>query len=90
MSVVAGFAIVCLEAAGSFWKKFHAINFGIYGASKVGKTTLQRQLRTRGEVPEIKERTVGRERASRKTIKIDGDQHTIKTADIGGETVYWG
>ena len=54
MSVVAGFAIVCLETAGSLWKKFHAINFGVYGASRVGKTTLHRQLRTRGEVPEIK------------------------------------
>ena len=89
MSVVAGFAIVCLEAAGLFWKKFHAINFGVYGASRVGKTTLHRQLRTRGEVPEIKKRTVGLERATRKMVKIDKDMHTIKAADIGGESQYW-
>ena len=89
MSVVAGFAIVCIEAAGNLWKKFHAINFGVYGASRVGKTTLHRQLRTRGEVPEIKKRTVGLERATRKMVKIDKDLHTIKAADIGGESVYW-
>ena len=89
MSVVAGFAIVCLETAGSLWKKLHAINFGVYGASRVGKTTLHRQLRTRGEVPEIKKRTVGLERATRKMVKIDKDMHTIKAADIGGESQYW-
>lgn len=89
MSVVAGFAIVCLEAAGAFWRKAHAINFGVYGASEVGKTTLHRQLRTRGEVPEIKKRTVGLHRATRKVVKIDGDMHTIKASDIGGESQYW-
>lgn len=89
MSLVAGFAIVCVEAAGAFWRKVHAINFGVYGASEVGKTTLHRQLRTRGEVPEIKKRTVGLHRPSRKVVKIDGDQHTIKSSDIGGESQYW-
>ena len=89
MSVFAGFAIVITEAVYGFWKRVHAINFGIYGATKVGKTTLSHQLRTRGEVPTIKERTVGRHRASRKLIKLDGDAHTIKTADIGGESKYF-
>ncbi len=69
MSVFAGFAIVLTEAAYSLWKKFHAINFGIYGVSQVGKTTLNHQLRTRGEVPDIKKRTVGLQRASRKQLK---------------------
>ena len=89
MSVVAGFAIVCIEAAGNLWKRFHPINFGVYGASKVGKTTLHRQLRTRGEVPEIKKRTVGLERPTRKMIKIDKDMHTIRASDVGGESQYW-
>ena len=89
MSVFAGFAIVITEAVYGFWKKIHAINFGIYGATRVGKTTLHQQLRTRGEVPDIKKRTVGRERATRKLIKIDGDAHTIKSADIGGEAIYF-
>jgi|TARA_R100000329_G_scaffold131939_1_gene111352 hypothetical protein len=89
VSVVAGFAIVVTEAVFSLWKKVHAINFGIYGVSKAGKTTLHHQLRTRGEVPNISKRTVGLHRATRKLVKIDGDAHTLKTADVGGESKYW-
>ena len=55
----------------------------------VGKTTLSQQLKTRGEVAQVNDRTVGRHRASRKGIKIDGDSHTIRSADIGGEAIYW-
>lgn len=84
-----GFAILLGEAVIGFYKKIHAINFGVYGATMVGKTTLSQQLRTRGEVPTIQDRTVGSHRASRKNVKIDGDSHTIKSADIGGEAVYW-
>tara|TARA_R110002020_G_scaffold117476_15_gene268682 strand:+ start:2451 stop:3104 length:654 start_codon:yes stop_codon:yes gene_type:complete len=84
-----GFAILVGEAVIGFWKKVHAINFGVYGATMVGKTTLGHQLRTRGEVPQMNERTVGLHRASRKNIKIDGNVHTIKSADIGGEAIYW-
>ncbi len=89
MSLMTGFAILVGEAVIGFWKKVHAINFGVYGATMVGKTTLGHQLRTRGEVPQINERTVGLHRASRKNIKIDGNVHTIKSADIGGEAIYW-
>tara|TARA_R100001082_G_scaffold109048_1_gene85425 strand:- start:330 stop:998 length:669 start_codon:yes stop_codon:yes gene_type:complete len=89
VSVLAGFAIVCLETVGALYKRLHAINFGIYGAGAVGKTTLHRQLRTRGEVPDIKERTVGLHGASRKVVKIDGDMNTIKASDVGGQSQYW-
>tara|TARA_R100001015_G_C4622754_1_gene180324 strand:- start:445 stop:1107 length:663 start_codon:yes stop_codon:yes gene_type:complete len=89
VSVLAGFAIVVTEAAIAFYKRIHAINFGVYGATKVGKTTLHHQLRTRGEVPDIKKRTVGLHRGTRKTIKLDGETHTLKTADVGGESFYW-
>jgi len=89
MSLMTGFAILVGEAMIGFWKKVHAINFGVYGATMVGKTTLGHQLRTRGEVPQINERTVGLHRASRKNIKIDGNVHTIRSADIGGEAIYW-
>ena len=89
MSVMAGFAILITEAVVSFYKRIHAINFGVYGATMVGKTTLSHQLRTRGEVQQINKRTVGLERASRKVIKFDGDSHTLKSADIGGEAMYW-
>jgi hypothetical protein len=90
MSVMTGFIILVIEQVGILWKKINPHAFGIYGATQVGKTTLHHQLRTRGDVPEIKQRTVGRERALRKTIKIDGDIHTIRTSDIGGESLYWG
>ena len=89
MSVMAGFAILFSEAVFSFYKRVHAINFGVYGATMVGKTTLSHQLRTRGEVPTISRRTVGTERASRKVVKFDGDSHTLRSADIGGEAIYW-
>ena len=90
MSVMTGFVIIVIEQIGIFWKKINPHPFGIYGATQVGKTTLHHQLRTRGDVPIIKERTVGRERPLRKTIKIDGDTHTIRTSDVGGENLYWG
>ena len=90
MSIMAGFAILIVEATNKLYQRLHSINFGVYGASMAGKTTLHNQLRTRGEVPTIKERTVGRKRATRKYVKLDGDAHTIKTADIGGQSVYWG
>ena len=89
MSVMTGFAILLGEAVVGFYKKIHAINFGVYGSTMVGKTTLSQQLRTRGEVAQVNNRTKGRHRASRKSIKIDGDSHTIRSADIGGEAIYW-
>lgn len=89
MSLMTGFAIIVTEAIVGFYKKVHAINFGIYGATMVGKTTMSHQLRTRGEVPQINDRTIGKGRATRKNIKLDGNSHTIKSADIGGEAIYW-
>ena len=89
MSLMTGFAILVGEALLGFYKKVHAINFGVYGATMVGKTTLSHQMRTRGEVHQINERTVGLHRATRKSIKIDGDSHTVRNADIGGEAIYW-
>ena len=88
-TLLTGFAIITAEAAAAFYRRIHALNFGVYGASKVGKTTLHSQLRTRGEVPVIKDRTVGLKRATRKVVKIDKDSRTIKTADVGGQTYFW-
>ena len=89
MSLMAGFIVVMAESLGRLWNRVHSIPFGVYGATQVGKTTLHHQLRTRGEVPDITNRTVGKERATRKSVKLDGDVRTIKTADVGGETIYW-
>jgi GTPase SAR1 family protein len=88
-TLLTGFSILLAEAAANMYKRLHAINFGVYGASEVGKTTLHSQLRTRGEVPKIRDRTEGLHRASRKVIKIDDDSRTIKTADVGGQSYYW-
>ena len=68
MSVMAGFAILIVEAMNKLYNRLHAINFGVYGASQAGKTTLHKQLTTRGEVPDIRKRTVGRQRATRKFV----------------------
>ena len=86
---MAGFAILIVEGLNKIYQRVHAINFGIYGATRAGKTTMNHQLRTRGEVPDIKTRTVGRGKATRKYVKRDGAAHTVKTADIGGQTTYW-
>ena len=56
MSIMTGFAILVGEAVLGVYKRLHAINFGVYGATMVGKTTLSQQLRTRGEVPQINQR----------------------------------
>ena len=89
MSLMTGFTILMFEKLNALYQRLHAIPFGVYGASQVGKTTLHHQLKTRGEVPTIVDRTVGRKRATRKYVKLDGEAHTIKTADVGGETVFW-
>ena len=73
MSLMAGFAVVAADIALGIYHKLNTIPFGVYGATRVGKTTLHNQLRTRGEVADIKKRTVGLQRATRKSVKIDGD-----------------
>ena len=45
MSLMTGFAILVGEAVIGFWKKVHAINFGVYGSTMVGKTTLSRKVK---------------------------------------------
>ena len=89
MSVFAGFAVLVAEVGLSIYNRLHSYPFGIYGAGKVGKTTLHRQLQTRGEIPDIKRRTEGLQPARRKVVKIDGNLKTIKSADVGGQAQYW-
>ena len=89
MSLLAGFAVFFAEIGMAIYNRLHAYPFGIYGAERVGKTTLARQLQTRGEVPDIKKRTDGIQAPTRKMIKIDGDIRTIKSSDVGGQAVYW-
>jgi hypothetical protein len=71
----------------------------VIGASESGKTTLDRQLTTRGEIKKLydEDRThhtknwVGRYKipeASRKRIKSDGLEKTIVSTDLGGHIQY--
>ena len=89
MSLLAGFAVFFAEIGMALYNILHAYPFGIYGAERVGKTTLQRQLRTRGEIANITQRTDGLQTSTRKMIKIDGNIRTIKSADVGGQAIYW-
>ena len=78
MSLLAGFAVFFTEIGIAIYHRIHAHSFGIYGAEKVGKTTLARQLQTRGEVPNINKRTEGIQSTTRKVIKIDGEKVSAK------------
>jgi len=89
VSFLAGFAVFVAEVGLAVWNRVHAHQFGIYGAEKVGKTTLNRQLRTRGEIPNITHRTEGMQRPTRKIVKIDNEIRTIKSSDVGGQAQYW-
>ena len=44
MSLLAGFAVFFTEIGIAIYHRIHAHPFGIYGAEKVGKTTLARKL----------------------------------------------
>lgn len=69
---------------------------GVYGASETGKTTLDKQLTTKGEIKALgdehrthhKKSWLGRERmptATRKRVKSDGIRNrTVISRDIGG------
>ena len=39
-TLLTGFSILAAEAMAKAYQRIHALNFGVYGASKAGKTTL--------------------------------------------------
>ena len=75
---------------------------GVYGASETGKTTLDMQLTTKGEIRPLgdKDRThhgknwLGRQKmpeATRKRVKSDGiKSRTVISRDVGGHSEYHG
>lgn len=83
-------------------KTYISQHVGVYGASETGKTTLDKQLTTRGEIRHLGEadRThhgktwLGREKmpeATTKRIKSEGlKSRTIVSRDIGGHSEYHG
>jgi|TARA_R110000824_G_scaffold79010_6_gene199202 hypothetical protein len=72
---------------------------GIYGASMVGKTTLDKYMTTPGEMEEIPEHERTKHfkiitryvlpKPTRKRLRWEGERRVIHSADIGGEERFW-
>jgi len=72
---------------------------GIYGASMVGKTTLDQWLTTPGEMEEIHEDERTKHfklltrymlpKPTRKRLRYKGERRVVHSADIGGEDRFW-
>lgn len=72
---------------------------GIYGASMVGKTTLDRFMTTPGEMEDIPEDERTKHfklltrymlpKPTRKRLRWQGEKRVIYSADIGGEERFW-
>jgi len=82
-------------------KNYVPHQIGVYGATESGKTTLDKQFTTKGEVRELGEsdRTHHEKtlfisgekklpRSTKKHIKSDGLERTIVSSDIGGHVEY--
>tara|TARA_R110002020_G_scaffold13671_2_gene48998 strand:- start:548 stop:1258 length:711 start_codon:yes stop_codon:yes gene_type:complete len=100
MSAVGGSVLV----GGMLWGKellntWRPRRIGIYGASMVGKTTLDQWLTTPGEMEEIPDegrtthlKILGKflmPRATRKRVVYKGDRRVVHSSDIGGEERFW-
>lgn len=95
--IVLGHALWQIMFHGS---TFVPVHVGVYGASETGKTTLDMQLTTKGEIRPLGEQDrthhkkswLGRERmpeSTRKRVKSDGiKSRTIISRDVGGHTEY--
>lgn len=72
---------------------------GVYGPTRVGKTTLDEFMRTPGEMDDIEERTMHPKRlmgggyvlpkATRKRIRWQGEKRVVHSADVGGQQRFW-
>jgi hypothetical protein len=82
-------------------KNFIPHQIGVYGATESGKTTLDKQFTTKGEVRELglldrthheKQHFLSKEKvlpnATRKHIKSEGLERVLVSADIGGHVEY--
>jgi len=95
--IVLGHALWQIMFHGS---TFVPVHVGVYGASETGKTTLDMQLTTKGEIRPLGEQDrthhkktwLGRERmpeATRKRVKSDGiKSRTVISRDVGGHAEY--
>ena len=81
------------------WNNWKPRRVGIYGASMVGKTTLDKYMTTPGEMEEIpeNERTEHYKlltmyllpKPTRKRLRWEGERRVIHSADIGGQERFW-
>ena len=100
MTAMAGSALVGAALWGqqiyNNWKSRHV---GIYGASMVGKTSLDRYMTTPGEMEEIpvEERTNHFKlltryvlpKPTRKRLRWQGERRVVHSSDVGGEDRFW-
>ncbi len=94
-SVLVGVALYGKQAYNN-WKSRRV---GIYGASMVGKTTLDKYMTTPGEMEEIPEHERTKHfkiitryilpKPTRKRVRWEGERRVVHSADIGGEERFW-
>jgi hypothetical protein len=96
----AGSALVGAAVFGqNLYHAWRPRRVGVYGASLVGKTTLDRYMTTPGEMEEIPldartnhTRLLGRfllPKATRKRVSWKGQKRVVYSSDIGGEERFW-
>ena len=96
----AGSALVGAAVFGqNLYHAWRPRRVGVYGASLVGKTTLDRYMTTPGEMEEIPldartshTRLLGRfllPKATRKRVSWKGQKRVVYSTDVGGEERFW-
>ena len=96
----AGSALVGAAVFGqNLYHAWRPRRVGVYGASLVGKTTLDRYMTTPGEMEEIPldartshTRLLGRfllPKATRKSVSWKGQKRVVYSSDVGGEERFW-
>jgi hypothetical protein len=100
MAAMAGSALVGAALWGQqIYNNWKSRRVGIYGASMVGKTTLDRYMTTPGEMEEIAidDRTDHFKlltrymlpKPTRKRLRYKGERRVVHSADVGGEDRFW-
>lgn len=97
---MAGSALVGAAVWGQqIYNNWKSRRIGIYGASMVGKTTLDKYMTTPGEMEEIPEHERTNHfklltryvlpKPTRKRLRYKGERRVVHSADIGGEDRFW-
>ena len=100
MTAMAGSALVGVAVWGQqLYNNWKPRRVGIYGASMVGKTTLDKYMTTPGEMEEIPEHERTKHfkmitryvlpNPTRKRLRWQGERRVVHSADIGGEERFW-